>query len=363
MTSYLTVTDARQESASRGSAVSTLTSPLATSNCVHEGADPLPARALPLAPEPTLALALAQTRVVWWYGLGALWFLDALLQAQPIMFTNAGLVGNVLLPAVQGQPGWIANPMMWGAGVWASHSVTWNAGAVALQLLIAGLLLFGWQRPAWGRVGLVLSIGWGLIVWYFGQGLGGLFADSPTYLAGAPGSAMLYVLLAAALLLPDTAWSSPRLLPALRVTSGALWALGAMLQLAPLYWSPLGLASVLQNVAMMPLPAGLGGIDAQLVAAMAAAPALWNAALCAIMFGVGVAVALGRGGKAPYIIALIWLVFVWVVFQGFGMIFSNMGTDPNTAPVWALLLLTGWLALPASRPTLPTWASERVPLL
>jgi hypothetical protein len=201
----------------------------------------------------------------------------------------------------------------------------------------------------------VLSIVWGLIVWYFGQGLGGLFAGSPTYLAGAPGSAILYVLLAAALLLPDAAWSSPCLLPLLRGISGSLWAVGALLQLAPLYWSPLGLASVVQNVAMMPLPAWLGGIDAQLVAAMAAAPALWNAALCAIMFGVAVTVALGRGGNTPYLIALAWLVCVcgWVVFQGIGMIFSGMATDPNTAPLWALLLLPAWRALPARRATLP----------
>jgi hypothetical protein len=78
----------------------------------------------------------------------------------------------------------------------------------------------------------------GLIVWYFGQGLGELFTGSATYLMAAPGSALLYALLAATLLLPRTVWSSPGLLATLRVGGGALWAMGALLQLGPPFWSP-----------------------------------------------------------------------------------------------------------------------------
>ncbi|HEX8730877.1 MAG TPA: hypothetical protein VF725_02350, partial [Ktedonobacterales bacterium] len=36
--------------------------------------------------------------------------------------------------------------------------------------------------------------------------------------------------------------------------------------------------------------------------------------------------------------------FLWVVFQGIGMVFSGMATDPNTPPLWALLLLPGWFS-------------------
>lgn len=293
--------------------------------------------------------ALAQLRAMWWYGLGGLWVLDAVLQAQPSMFSATGMVGNVVLPAAQGQPGWIAGPMLWGAGIWVSHAAAWNVAAVTLESLIGFLLLGGRRWPLWGRAGLLLSIMWGLIVWFFGEGLGGLFTGSPTYLSGAPGSAFLYVVLAGALLLPDSLWSSPRLLSAFRVAVGALWAVGAALQLAPLYWTPLGLVSVLQNVAMMPLPFGLTALDARLVSAMASAPMLWNAALCVTMIGLAVSLLLGRGGRTPYILALVWLAFVWlaflwVVFQGLGMVFSGMATDPNTPPLWALLLFPGWFA-------------------
>lgn len=296
--------------------------------------------------------ALARVRMFWWYGLGILWIVNALLQAQPAMFTTS-FVRGVLAPAAIGQPAWISAPMMDGMQLWERAPVLWNMAAVSLELLIGALLLVGYTRPVWGRYGLILSIVWGLIVWYFGEGLGGLFVGSPTYLNGAPGSAVLYVLLAGALLLPHAIWTSPHLLIVLRRTVGALWAVGALFQLAPLYWSPLGLATVLQNVAMMPLPFGLSAPDAQLVASMAQAPILWNAALSTAMFGLAVVFLLGLGGRTLYILALVWLAFVWVVFQGVGMALSGMATDPNTPLLWVLMLLPAWFVICArSRPGL-----------
>lgn len=295
------------------------------------------------------ATALERLHTIWWYGLGGLWLLNAMLQAQPSMFTATGMLGNVLLPASQGQPAWIAGPMGWGAEVWASHAAAWNTAAVLLEALLGCLILLGRRWPSLGRIGLALSIGWALVVWYFGEGLGGLFAGSPTYLAGAPGSAFLYALLAGALLLPAAVWSSRRLLIGLRVVAGGFWAVGALFQMAPMFWTSLGLASVLQNVAMMPLPFGLTALDEQLVTAMAAAPIVWNAAFCAVMLGLALALVLGHGGRTPYILALawfvlFWLALLWVVFQGVGMVFSGMATDPNTPPLWTLLLLPGWFA-------------------
>ncbi len=281
-----------------------------------------------------------------------LWIVNALLQAQPAMFTTS-FVSNVLAPAAVGQPAWIAVPMIGGMQLWERAPVLWNVAAVALELLIGALLLVGYRRTVRGRNGLILSLVWRLIVWYFGEGLGGLFVGSPTYLNGAPGSAMLYVLLAGALLLPNALWTSPHLLIVLRRTVGALWAGGALFQLAPLYWSPLGLATVLQNVAMMPLPFGLSALDAQLVVSMAQAPMLWNTALSAAMFGLAVVFLLGLGGRTLYILALVWLGFVWVVFQGVGMVLSGMATDPNTPLLWVLILLPAWFVMCArSRPDL-----------
>lgn len=294
--------------------------------------------------------ALAHVRTVWWYGVGSLWLLDALLQAQPRMFSG-GVVNMALLPAAQGQPTWIAGPMQWGVRLWMRQPALWNTLAVGLELLIGCLVLMGTRRRhrAWGRTGLWLSIVWGLIVWFFGQGFGGLFTGSATYLAGAPGSAFLYIVLAIALLLPESRWQSPRLLWAMRSGGAVLFAVGALLQLAPLYWSPLGLASVLESEVMMPLPFGLAALQAPLIASMANAPTLWNLALIGILLvpaaALLVAPLFARGSRIFYLLALAWLVALWIVFQGYGMVFSGMATDPNTAPLWLLLLVPGWLTV------------------
>jgi len=90
-----------------------------------------------------------------------------------------------------------------------------------------------------------------------------------------------------------------------------------------------------------------------LVASMAQAPILWNAALSTAMFGLAVVFLLGLGGRTLYILALVWLAFVWVVFQGVGMVLSGMATDPNTPLLWVLMLLPAWFVMCArSRPGL-----------
>lgn len=105
---------------------------------------------------------------------------------------------------------------------------------------------------------------------------------------------------------------------------------------------------------MMPLPFGLSALDAQLVASMAQAPMLWNAAVStAIMFGLAVVFLLGLGGRTLFILALVWLGFVWVVFQGVGMVLSGMAADPNTPPLSVLMLFPAWFVMCAhSRPYL-----------
>ena len=76
--------------------------------------------------------ALARVRMFWWYGLGILWIVNALLQAQPAMFTTS-FVRGVLAPAAIGQPAWISAPMMDGMQLWERAPVLWNMAAVSLS--------------------------------------------------------------------------------------------------------------------------------------------------------------------------------------------------------------------------------------
>jgi hypothetical protein len=125
--------------------------------------------------------------------LGLLWLIDGLLQAQPFMFTR-GFATQVIAPAAQGQPGFVAAPVDWASTVIAAHPVAWNAAFAGVQLLVGvGLLV-----PRTARLALAASIAWALGVWYFGEGLSGLASGNASLITGAPGSALLLAVLAGA---------------------------------------------------------------------------------------------------------------------------------------------------------------------
>ena len=54
-------------------------------------------------------------------------------------------------------------------------------------------------------------MGWGLVVWAFGESFGGIFAPGLTWLFGAPGAVLIYCVAGALIALPDRMWYSPRL--------------------------------------------------------------------------------------------------------------------------------------------------------
>src|SRR3954447_11310076 len=125
--------------------------------------------------------------------LGLFWLLDGVLQAQPFMFTR-DFATQVIAPVGQGQPGFVSGPVHWISTVIAAHPVAWNIPFFTVQLLLGvGLLV-----PRTARLTLAASIVWALGVWYLGEGLGGLASGHASLVTGAPGSALLYVVLAAA---------------------------------------------------------------------------------------------------------------------------------------------------------------------
>jgi hypothetical protein len=44
----------------------------------------------------------------------------------------------------------------------------------------------------WSRLAGLAGAGWGLVVWVFGESLGGIFAPGLTWLSGAPGAVAFY---------------------------------------------------------------------------------------------------------------------------------------------------------------------------
>jgi hypothetical protein len=238
--------------------------------------------------------------------LGLLWLLDAALQAQPFMFTR-GFATQVIAGSAQGQPSFVSEPLHWASTVIAAHPVAWNVPFAVIQLLLGvGLLV-----PRTARLALAASIAWALGVWYLGEGLSGLASGRASLVTGAPGSALLLAVLAAA------AW--PR-----RDASRE----------APAAWLPFAWAVVwLGGAVFQALPAQTGGKAIALVVVLVAAEYL---------VGLG---ALVRRTRTPALaLGLALTVVFWVVGQDLGALSTGQATDPNSGVPLALMAVALLLA-------------------
>ena len=113
--------------------------------------------------------------------LGLLWVLDGLLQFQPAMLTPKFAV-EVIAPAGAGQPGFIAGPAGEVVRVILYQPVITGLVFGLIQLVLgAGILHARTTRHA-----LAASVAWALLVWYLGEGLGGLVGGTSSLLTGAP---------------------------------------------------------------------------------------------------------------------------------------------------------------------------------
>ena len=273
--------------------------------------------------------------------LAGLWLLDGILQLQPGMFSTA-LILRVMQPAVVGNPAWVNAGLQATMHILTRYIVIGNV-AVALMQLATGTSLFVWgsrQRwPYW------LSLMWAILLWPFGQAYGGVFSTTGSLWTGAPGSAVGYALLTWA------AWPSPTRLEdpasdegrrnAIRLAVGGVWALGAVLQTSVANFTGSGLSGLVTGV-VSGQPAWLATLLTAAAHVLANRPVLYNSlaigvcATCAVSiftpplrrFGLGLSVAAA--------------VVAWVFGQGFGMLFTGMATDPNTAPLLVLLAIYGW---------------------
>ncbi|MHB8393299.1 MAG: hypothetical protein ACYDC5_02080 [Candidatus Dormibacteria bacterium] len=275
--------------------------------------------------------------------LGAIWILDGLLQAQPGM--PAGLPGGILSPAAAGQPSWLVALLHWETSVWQAHPVHLAVATVLIQVGI-GATILGGGNSRLGRLALWGSIGWGVLVWAFGEAFGGLLAPGASLLSGSPGSVLAYMAAAALLLAPAEWWHRGAARRALEVGVGGVFLVGAGLQTLPFegFWTPGGIGGTFSAVAKLPQPSLLSGPVRALGAIVATDPLLWNTILVAAMAGIGVTLCLGGMGRWVLAAALSWTAFAWWFGQDFGGFGTGVATDPNLAPLLALFLLTACLA-------------------
>lgn len=259
--------------------------------------------------------------------LGGLWLVDGILQLQPAMFTVA-FVDNVLAPNLQGQPDFIKGIVSSGIASFSSHIIWFNLGAALIQILIGALLISAPQNDRLRRFGLWLSVAWALIVWIFGEGFGILATGSATFYTGAPGAALLYLILALFLL---SAPKRPSLLKKMPLAAGIIFLAGAALNLAPMFFES-GMLSMLSGI---PAVSGwLGAIGPQ-------GTLIGNLIAVNILFFLGIFLLLIPGKPIAWT-AVVFLAATWWIGQDFGGILTfpfGTATDIGSAPLLMIFLL------------------------
>src|SRR5580704_13003631 len=121
-----------------------------------------------------------------------------------------GLPAQVIAPTAQGSPSWVQHLVNWGGTIWSYHPIEAGAATVWIQLGIGAWLLISTHGPLSRLAGLA-SVAWGLVVWVFGEAFGSIFAPGLTFLFGAPGAVLFYLVAGALIAGPDRIWQGPRL--------------------------------------------------------------------------------------------------------------------------------------------------------
>jgi cytochrome oxidase Cu insertion factor (SCO1/SenC/PrrC family) len=323
------------------------------------GAKPVPAHAA--AGEPS-------GRQVLRIGFGLLWILDGLLQAQPGM--AAGLPSQVIEPTAASSPPWVQHVVNWAGTAWSYHPIQAGAATVWIQAGI-GLWLLAARRGPLSRLAGLASVGWGLVVWVFGESFGGIFAPGLTWLFGAPGAALAYCAAGALVALPDRTWSRPWFGRAVLAGFGVFLLGMAVLQAWPGrgFWSgmasgtaggqPGTLAGMVANMSQTPQPRFISALVSDFAGFIRGHGFAVNLVAVAALTVTGASFITGRRAVIrPALAAFAVLCLAdWVLIEDFGF-FGGLGTDPNSMIPMALLATAGYLAVTRVPQAVATPAAE-----
>jgi len=276
--------------------------------------------------------------------LATVWLFDAILQLQPFMFTRgANGFSGMLNGLAPGNPSWIAHTITWnGSNVYHQPILT-NTVFAGIQFLIAfGLIYKRTLKPA-----LVLSIVWSLGVWWFGEGLGGIFSGGATPFGGGPGGVLFYAV-AAVLLWPSEGSDSPFVaartvgVTAARTIWAVMWLLLALLCLVGSGRSPQALHDLVAG-----MNSGQPGWLAHIDRATESLFLHHGTTMAVLLSLVCVVVACGvflppRITQWSVVLAVVVFALIWVAVQNFGGILAGGATDPNSGLPVILIALLYW---------------------
>jgi len=284
-------------------------------------------------------------------GFGALWIFDGILQAQPKM--AGGLATQVIEPIAAASPAWVQHLVNWGGTAWSYHPIEAGAAAVWIQVGIGAWLIVA-SRGAWSRLAGLASVGWGLVVWVFGESFGGIFAPGLSWLTGAPGGVLVYVAAGALIALPEGAWRSPRLGRLLLAGLGLFFIGMAVLQAWPgrgfwegrVHGAAGTLAGMVQTMSATPQPRFLSSLLASFGSFATRAGFAVNLFVVIALAAAGAIFLTGRPRLVRYAVwfGIAFCLADWVLVQDLGFL-GGLGTDPNSMIPLILLFSAGYLTL------------------
>jgi len=260
--------------------------------------------------------------------LGLVWLLDGGLQFQSFMYSQGFI--QMLTGMESGQPHWLASSIGWGARTANGNLDFWNTLYALTQVLIGLGLLY---RPL-VKVALAGSFVWVLIVWWFGEAFGMLFANQASPLTGAPGGVLIYALIGLVV------WPNGR-------PGGLLGALGARIMWAAL-WIVMGYLWLLAvnttanatHDTIAGTSSGMHWFDtlAGHVASITKGDGLFIAVvLAAVSVTIGIAVGIDWHARTFLWLSIYLNIAYWLFGQSLGALATGSATDPNTAPLLVLL--------------------------
>jgi cytochrome oxidase Cu insertion factor (SCO1/SenC/PrrC family) len=284
-------------------------------------------------------------------GFGIIWLFDGILQAQPKM--AVGLPSQVIEPTAATSQTWVQHVVNWAGTNWSYHPMQAGAAAVWIQVGI-GIWFLAAPRGTLSRLAGLVSIGWALVVWVFGESFGGIFAPGLTWLSGAPGAVLIYAVVGVLLILPERVWRTPR--PGRLTLAGlGLFLVGmAVLQAWPSngFWQgvshghPGNLPAMIQSMAQTPQPSFLGRWVTAFGTFDQAHGFAVNLVVVAALAVIGAVFLTARPQLIrPALVAFVVLCLAdWVLVEDLGFL-GGLGTDPNSMVPFALLATGGYLAL------------------
>jgi cytochrome oxidase Cu insertion factor (SCO1/SenC/PrrC family) len=298
---------------------------------------------------------------------GLLWIFDGLLQIQTAM--PVGLPTQVVQPAASSSPGWVQHLVNDGALIWSRHPISAAASAVWIQIGV-GILLLVARRGRVSQFAGLVSVGWGLVVWVFGEAFGGIFGSGLTWLFGAPGAVLLYCVAGALIAMPERAWLGQRLARSMLAVTGVYFVGMAVLQAWPGrgFWqgqpnphaSAGGLTAMAQTMSATRQPQALSSLISSFASFDAQHGWAVNLAIVLALAALGVALLTGR--QQVMVVALgfgsVLCLAVWVLVQDLGFL-GGIGTDPNSMVPTLLLFAAAYLAL--TRPAVAAPAAVTAP--